>query len=171
MNSQLAIRGAEVRGNMGGEGGGVYHEGGHLELEAVFFEDNVNAAGEASDVEGLGDYSSSCLGSSCVSGSYGTCVPSAGSACASCELDACSDCPSGTASAVNNSVTPDDCMPCGLGNFSAHAGSTQCDGPCAIGHYVTNDASDTDGFGVTSGGTSCNLWCVDPSTVLRLYEF
>ena len=159
VSSQLTIDGAEVRGNAAEEGGGLYVSQGQLNLDEVFFADNVNGAGEASDYDGGVGFS--CPGSSCSAGSYGACTPLAGfSACPSCELDVCLQCPAGTASATSNSITADDCWPCSSGNYSEHAGAAQCDGPCAAGHYVTNDAIDTDGFGVTSGGTSCNAWYV-----------
>ena len=74
---------------------------------------------------------------------------------ASCEVDICIDCPAGTASAVPHLTSVDDCIFCAEGFFTHTNGSHSCNGPCGEGLYVTDNPTDSDGFGVTVGGRFC----------------
>ena len=93
--------------------------------------------------------------SGCGPGSYGLCVAVGGGTGYSCETGACSPCPPGTFRDTPGALLLSDCLPCATGTFArSSSGSATCE-RCDAGSYVTDDAEDIDGIGVTGGGSAC----------------
>ena len=154
---QVIIDGAELRGNTTEFfGGGIYMSpDSTVHLREIFFKNNV--AEEDPETNDLSTSQLSCGISSCSAGSYGNCTVVEGpSPCASCVLGDCTACPPGRASRLDGATGPDECIACETGFFSELAAAHHCANMCDAGHYVTDHPDDTDGFGVTVGGTHCN---------------
>ena len=93
--------------------------------------------------------------SNCGKGTYGKCTATADGLCWSCQQDVCLDCPTGRYGAVAGATSVDaGCSLMGSGWDTDVTGSPY-GWKCPAGSYATNDANDTDGFGVTVGATAC----------------
>lgn len=92
-----------------------------------------------------------CL-SSCIPGSFGDCEVV--DECWSCVPGACTLCGAGKYLPLSGAVEEAQCLDCPEGRYTPHYGLTACS-VCKRGYYVTDDANDTSGIGLYSGGTHC----------------
>ena len=140
----------------GNTGGGIDPVGAaRLTLLGNTYKNNIITSG-GTTLDDIGGSSPTC-GSTCDAGTYGNCTRETASlhSCPSCIVGDCLSCAMGTSRNTSGAVSADECIPCTIGFYAPDEGTAFCDGPCPAGSFVTDDANDTDGFGVTSSGTYC----------------
>lgn len=149
-DAQANVLSSMIASNTAGSGGGGIQPAGAATLELT---DTKLTNNQPDD---LGGASSTCS-SGCGAGHYGNCelADSSSSECPSCVPNACSACPRGKYRSSPGAAFDSDCLDCPKGYHSSSEGASTCEGPCAVGSYVTDLESDSDGYGVTSGGRKC----------------
>ena len=122
-------------------------------IDGATMEIGTSAAPQNSIFFGSGEFTCS---SSCDAGQYGNC--STMEPCSSCEVDVCLTCPPGKWGHKSGATSEEDgCTVTDEGYYTTLSGATAAL-LCGSGQYVTTDADDTSGSGVTVGGTHCVAW-------------
>ena len=157
LESDLTMTDAWITDNTADMGGGGIAPVGNndVNLLGITWKNNRGYNGELDDIYG----SSPECGSTCDPGFYGNCTRESASPfdqCPSCVIGECMACPAGKVSG-SGAIDVDDCGACSAGRYVPHEGAAACEGPCPAGSFVTDQMDDTDGFGVTVGGTHCLL--------------
>ena len=123
---------------------------GSAHVQDSYSEVNTTAGATASFFNSGGDLA--CI-SGCAAGQHGDCVEMGD--CYSCKIETCTDCnPGKFAPESGGQYEANTCQFCLSGEYAPLAKSIECS-ICTAGSYATDDPSDADGVGVTTGATSC----------------
>jgi len=157
-DSETTIKDIWLTGNRAKYSGGGINPIGSLptfDLQGITFKDNFITLPDLRPSD-IGGAAPAC-GSSCGAGHHGNCTHETADThqCPSCVVGQCIACAVGKAHNTSGATTAEDCLACPNGYYTSNEGATVCEGPCPAGSYTTDDANDTDGVGVTSGGTHC----------------